>query len=286
VFPIEVRLHFWTLNYNFVASMKIETIEHSEFGSLMRIESLKHKGKFVFIGKTVSEKLGHTNLTQAIKSCELEQEKDYVVFYKKTNSSLFSELLKAGNFGNGNGISKIILLYESGVWKLAINSRLERGKELRNWLASEVLPSIRETGKYEIGISITPSELMEQRNLTTQRKNSKEVNTLNYEAGGVEAVIDYNRQNCFQVTGFYPHEWKQAAKAKGFSSKVYASAKEVLRVVKPELAATMSMNDYLVRAHGAKIEDLKDLDAKLPAVFEELTKLGIKLVDTTDEDKN
>jgi anti-repressor protein len=43
-----------------------------------------------------------------------------------------------------------VWLTESGVYEVIINSRKEEAKRFRKWIISEVLPSIRKTGKYEL----------------------------------------------------------------------------------------------------------------------------------------
>lgn len=39
---------------------------------------------------------------------------------------------------------------ESGLYALIFNSKLKKAKEFKHWVTSEVLPSLRKTGKYEI----------------------------------------------------------------------------------------------------------------------------------------
>lgn len=43
------------------------------------------------------------------------------------------------------------VISESGMWHAIIKSRLPRAREVRRWVTAEVLPSIRRTGKYELG---------------------------------------------------------------------------------------------------------------------------------------
>ncbi|MGA1846781.1 phage antirepressor KilAC domain-containing protein, partial [Deferribacter abyssi] len=46
---------------------------------------------------------------------------------------------------------KVWLINESGLYALILRSNKPNAKKFRKWVTSEVLPSIRKTGKYEIG---------------------------------------------------------------------------------------------------------------------------------------
>lgn len=50
---------------------------------------------------------------------------------------------------------------ESGVYSLIFGSKQERAKEFKHWVTSEVLPSIRKTGQYEVKVP-TQEKLQEQ----------------------------------------------------------------------------------------------------------------------------
>ena len=43
-----------------------------------------------------------------------------------------------------------ILINESGLYSLIMSSKMEKAKEFKRWVTSEVLPSIRKTGAYDI----------------------------------------------------------------------------------------------------------------------------------------
>ena len=48
------------------------------------------------------------------------------------------------------GNQKITYINESGIYSLVLDSSMPRAKVFRNWITSEVLPSIRKTGSYSI----------------------------------------------------------------------------------------------------------------------------------------
>ena len=69
------------------------------------------------------------------------------------------------------------MLYESGVWKLTLQSRKKIGIKTRNWLAREVLPSIKAKGYYDVSESSSNpfSYLRDFTEKRTQKEYSKSV---------------------------------------------------------------------------------------------------------------
>lgn len=249
--------------------MKMQITKHTnqEFGILTTIKSEK-TGKIMFIGKEVGEQWGHTNMKQAVG--RLLSKDEYIVLKK----SLFPEIFKAfvGNNLLPAKAQSVLLVSESGLYKLALSSNLEKAKPFRDWVTRDVLPSIRETGSYSLN-QISSKEIASQTMREVQIDNSKRVNSLNYEKQGVPAIINYNKENCKQVTGMEPNQIRAIHGKKG------KSAKEILRQTNPELAATMSLNDHFVIEKGARLEQLKKLDEAAVTLFKEITKLGFKLID-------
>ena len=54
------------------------------------------------------------------------------------------------NYRTGKGTRNFIFINEAGVFKLAFRSNKEEADNFTNWVACEVLPSLRKTGRYEI----------------------------------------------------------------------------------------------------------------------------------------
>ena len=46
--------------------------------------------------------------------------------------------------------SKVVLINECGLYSLILSSKLPQAKAFKRWVTSEVLPAIRQTGKYEL----------------------------------------------------------------------------------------------------------------------------------------
>lgn len=59
---------------------------------------------------------------------------------------------------NGNvpiGQSKTAIINESGLYALVFGSKLESANKFKKWVTSEVLPSIRKTGSYQMPVTTT-----------------------------------------------------------------------------------------------------------------------------------
>lgn len=55
------------------------------------------------------------------------------------------------------GLQKVQIVNEPGVWRLVMRSNLERAEEFQDWLAEEVIPSIRQTGSYSMPGASAPA---------------------------------------------------------------------------------------------------------------------------------
>lgn len=84
-----------------------------------------------FIGKDVAVALGYNNPRDAIKKHVYEDDKNTVAIHD-------------GIVGNPN----MTIINESGLYALIFGSKLDKAKEFKHWVTSEVLPQIRKTGSY------------------------------------------------------------------------------------------------------------------------------------------
>lgn len=84
------------------------------------------------VAKDVCDALGFTNSRKAIA--------DNV---KPKN------IMKA-KVDTGYGIKEMTLINEAGLYSLILRSRLPKAEDFQDWVTSEVLPSIRKTGQYEL----------------------------------------------------------------------------------------------------------------------------------------
>lgn len=108
---------------------EIKIFENQEFG---KVRALEIDGKPYFVGKDVAEALGYANPQKAIR--------DHVDIEDK----LSERFVLSGQNREATVIS------ESGLYSLVLSSKLESAKRFKRWVTSEVLPSIRQTGGYQM----------------------------------------------------------------------------------------------------------------------------------------
>ena len=106
---------------------KVQLFESEIFGTLRAVAD--ENGTPWFFGKDVALALKYTNPQKAIR--------DHVDEEDKTVNVSFTV----------NGTAPV-LINESGVWSLTFCSKLQKAKEFKHWITSEVVPQIRRTGGY------------------------------------------------------------------------------------------------------------------------------------------
>lgn len=107
----------------------LQIFKNEEFGE---IRTVTIDNEPWFVGKDVAEALGFTNARDAIATH---------VFPEDKGVDIIDTL---------GGKQKMTILNESGLYALVFGSRLESAKNFKRWVTSEVLPSIRKTGAYQI----------------------------------------------------------------------------------------------------------------------------------------
>jgi prophage antirepressor-like protein len=86
----------------------------------------------MFVGKDVATALGYSNSQKAIR--------DHV----DDDDKLTERFVLSGQ------IRSVIIINESGLYSLILSSKLPQAKAFKRWVTSEVLPTIRKTGKYQL----------------------------------------------------------------------------------------------------------------------------------------
>lgn len=94
-----------------------------------------------FVGKDVAEALGYSDTKQAIRTNVHEEDKKHLL--KSELRGCESTTSKINNNG-------AMVINESGLYALIFGSKLESAKRFKHWVTSEVLPSIRKTGQYQM----------------------------------------------------------------------------------------------------------------------------------------
>ncbi|MCC2070792.1 BRO family protein [Staphylococcus epidermidis] len=87
-----------------------------------------------FVGKDVAEILGYLKPANAIAT-HVDVEDKTTTLIQGTGS---------------NYKSKTVIINESGLYSLIFSSKLESAKRFKHWVTSEVLPSLRKTGSYQV----------------------------------------------------------------------------------------------------------------------------------------
>ncbi|MGO2799717.1 MAG: BRO family protein [Lactococcus lactis] len=85
-----------------------------------------------FVGKDVAETLGYSNSPKAIK--------DHV----DNEDKLTERIVMSGQNRS------VTLINESGLYSLILSSKQPNAKKFKRWVTSEVLPTIRQTGGYQL----------------------------------------------------------------------------------------------------------------------------------------
>ena len=113
---------------------ELQIFKNEEFGE---IRTVQLNNKTYFVGKDVAEALGYVNASKAVSAHVSEE--DRILKTLEADSQ------------NGNVVkTQTALINESGLYALIFGSKLESAKRFKHWVTSEVLPSIRKTGSYEM----------------------------------------------------------------------------------------------------------------------------------------
>ena len=107
----------------------LTVFENPEFGSIRTVEL---DGEPWLVGKDVATALGYKNPQEAIRTHVDDEDKGV------------SEILTPG------GKQSVPIINESGLYSLVLSSKLPTARKFRRWVTSEVLPSIRRTGGYNL----------------------------------------------------------------------------------------------------------------------------------------
>lgn len=123
--------------------MKIFKFESFE----VRVANLD--GTTWFIARDVSNTLGYSQLGHALRLVDSD---DKLLI---TNKNPLAGFLNFPIPDRG-----MYVINESGVYSMVFNSERQDAKKFKKWVTSEVLPSIRKTGKYEVNPFSSPEDLM------------------------------------------------------------------------------------------------------------------------------
>ena len=129
--------------------MKNQIFKNAEFG---QIRTCTVDGETYFVGKDVASALGYANPTKA------------VITHIEEEDRCMSEM---GTLHRGN--QSTIIINESGLYALILSSKLESARRFKRWVTSEVLPAIRQNGRYELQQQVFK---MEEQNRALEIRNA------------------------------------------------------------------------------------------------------------------
>jgi prophage antirepressor-like protein len=189
-----------------------------------------------------------------------------------------SQIITKG-YNTMGGLQDSTFVSEQAIYMIAFRSN-PRKKEAKEYLdkfaiwVSEVIREIRIHGKYEIN---SPIRIQKNSDVYFQKENSKRLNSKNYIEGGKSQTIEYNTKNMLLHTGKTPVEIKHIGLEKGLKKSECQSAKEVVRKLRPDLAAGISFTDSLVNEDGIDHEKAARISIKygIP-LFHALMEAGVK----------
>lgn len=90
----------------------------------------------MFVGRDVAKALGYSNTSDALRKHVDNEDKG---------------VAKCDTLG---GTQKTTLINESGLYALILASKQEQARAFKHWVTSEVLPAIRQTGRYEMTMRV------------------------------------------------------------------------------------------------------------------------------------
>lgn len=105
----------------------LKIFENTEFG---RIRLVLLNDEPWIVGKDVAQALGYERTADAIRTHVDDEDKG------------------VGEIPTPGGTQKMTIINESGMYALIFGSKLPSARRFKHWVTSEVLPTIRKTGRY------------------------------------------------------------------------------------------------------------------------------------------
>jgi len=131
-----------------------------------------------FVARDVCEILELTNVTEALRNLEIDERAALSI------TEISSNGVKQKREAN--------VINESGLYTLIFKSRKPEAKAFRKWVTSEVLPSIRKTGKYDT------------HDIQDKSKHNRSMVTSQWQRQGVKNPVEYamlTKEEYYQLYG-------------------------------------------------------------------------------------
>lgn len=144
---------------------ELQIFKSNEFGE---VRTVTINNEPWFVGRDVAEALGYSKARNAISAHVSEEDKK-----------------DAPIQGTPGGTQKMTIINESGLYALIFGSKLESAKRFKHWVTSEVLPTIRKTGGYQmqapqgkelLALAVLEAQkTIEEKNAQIERMRPKEI---------------------------------------------------------------------------------------------------------------
>ena len=128
--------------------MKNQIFKNAEFG---QIRTCLVNGETYFVGKDVASALGYKNASKAMADHVDDEDKGVTKRYTL------------------GGNQEMTVINESGLYALILSSKLESARRFKRWVTCEVLPAIRQNGRYELQQQVFK---MEEQNRALEIRNA------------------------------------------------------------------------------------------------------------------
>lgn len=126
-------------------AIETTTYNSPQFGALNTI--VDESGEIWFMGKNVAQALGYVDTSQAIRKNVDSEDTTRVLVNLDVNRLVDASHQKA-TAKRTRKTQEAVFINESGLYSLVLSSKLPQAKAFKHWVTSEVLPSIRKTGRY------------------------------------------------------------------------------------------------------------------------------------------
>ena len=146
---------------------ELQIFNNEEFGQIRTVEI---DGEIYFVGKDVTEILGYSNPRKAII--------DHVDEEDKTDGVTIRDSI--GREQNP------VCINESGLYSLILSSKMPNAKKFKRWVTSEILPTLRKTGSYEMP-GIPQSEVRFIQEATSEKARKEMIAGMN--AGKIRVLF-------------------------------------------------------------------------------------------------
>ena len=163
----------------------IQIFTNEVFGE---VRTCQVNNQIMFVGKDVATALGYSNTRKALL--------DHVDKEDRLDGVTIRDSIGRNQLA--------VFINESGLYSLILSSKLPQAKAFKRWVTSEVLPSIRRTGRYELPQQVPALAVLnaeaEDTLTATQVAKTFNMTTLDFNAILRDMGIQYRRHGRWNLS--------------------------------------------------------------------------------------